>query len=128
MLTAKVLNSSASINSYFKIGDLEVIPGEQIKLVLQLENKQHDLRYIVENLAGTVAVSIPNGDSSYLVKDMTAFTLDRSIWWVELSEAETADLYGGNITFQVDELGDGTVLTRGWLESAIVTVLTGGCS
>ena len=106
---------------------MEIIPGEQIRLVLQLVDSQKDLRYIVENLAGIVSVSIPKLDG-FLTKSMTAFSLDRSIWEATLTEAETADLIGGNIIFEVDSDGVGTEILKGWVENAISMVVTGGCS
>lgn len=128
MLIGKVLNSDATINSFYDLGSLQFIPGEQTILVIRLIQAQRSdkLRYIPENPAAEVNVFLPKTDGTDLEKSMTAFTLDKSVWYVTLEEAETELLADGNFTFEVDELGDGTNLKKGWIQNGLSRIITGG--
>lgn len=128
MLIGQILNSDASINSFYQLSALEFIPGEQIKLVLRLAQSQRSdkLRYIVTDPAGEVNIFLPKTDGTDEELAMTAFASDRSIWYVDISETLSEELASGNFTFEVDELGDASQITKGWVQNGLSLVITGG--
>jgi hypothetical protein len=128
MLTATVLNSSATLNSFYEIGSLEFIPGSQIRLVVKLLQSQTPnlLRFIPEDPAATLHLDMPLTDGTFDQVTMTAFSGDRSMWYADLSEAFTEDLASGNVTFTLDALGDGSVMMKGLIKNALSLTITGG--
>lgn len=128
MLTGYVLNSDASVNNFNTIPSLEFIPGEQFKLVIRLiQNQRSDkLRYLVLDSDGEVNLFLPKKDGTQEELAMTAFDEDRSMWFVDISEALSEELASGNFTFEVDEHGDGDVITKGWVQNGLSLVITGG--
>lgn len=124
MLSAKVLNSSATFNSYNEIGTLAFIPGEELKFVMQLHQPQHPdaIRYMtVAPEALSVTFSTKTGT---LVKSMAFFAEDRSICWVTLSATDTAELVSGSITFDIT---GGASPIKGSLQGAVAMTIVGGC-
>lgn len=122
--TGKILNSDAELNSYKEIGSLDFMPGSDIKLVMMLFNSQEGLRY-VPGEAAIITLFIPSNTSDL---EKTATFLDsgdRSLIYVDLSQAETEDLTGGNLTFSVDELGDGSIIHRGYASLALRRITAG---
>lgn len=128
MLLASVLNSDAEINAYDIIGSVDFIPGEAFRLVIQLKQKQRkdQLRYIAPASA-LLTMNLNKAEGESLAKSATAFTLDRSIWYVDISAAESIDLVGGNITFDLDVLGDATKIVKGFIENGMSLQITGAC-
>jgi len=125
MLSAKVLNSSASLNDFDFIGALDFIAGEATTLALRLTQVQREdeLRYVAADGA-TMNVVLNNKDGSTLTKAATLIDAgDRSLWKVALTSGETEDLAGGNFTF---ELTEGATLTKGWVENGMSLLITGG--
>lgn len=126
MLSAKILNKTASLNSFDVIGSLKFIPGEKTKLVLQLiqEDRDDELRYVAPATA-TLKVKAWKTDNTQSELTMTADAADRSMWSVDLSSEDTDSLAGGNITFDLDLLGDASDIEKGWVENALQRVVTG---
>jgi len=126
MLRAKILNPEALLNDHDVLTALEFLPGEQTRLVIKLFNPQRkdQLRYIPAS-AATVTVYLPKKDGTNVELAMTKFTDDRSMWYVDIEEAVTSELAGGNVYFQVDELGDGSKITKGLMENALALVISG---
>lgn len=127
-MTAKVLNSDASLNLWKEISTLEFIPGETVVLKLQIFNPNSGLRYIPP--ATTImTVTFNNTDGSTLEKTASLNADDRSLATINLTPAETEELMGGNILFELDELGDGTVIKKGVIQYALsrVTSVGGDC-
>ena len=126
MLTCQILNSDATLNNFIDIGSKEFIPGEEFILVVRGINKELDLRYIP--LSTTVATcTLLDIDGNTISKVATLMTDDRSIMSIAITEAESDTLASGTITFSLDELGDGTKITKGIAEGALVRSIDGDC-
>lgn len=105
-LTAKLLNSDATLNSWIEISSVDFIPGEQKKIVLQLFELNEALRYM-PNDAATLKLNFNKTDGTTLEKVAAKSFApdDRSIWNVTLLATETEDLFGGDIVFELTESG-----------------------
>lgn len=126
MLTAKILNSDATLNNFKEIGSLDFIPGTQAELFIRLFNSQLSLRYIPPATA-IVKIFIDKSDGTVLEKTMSALSDDRSILSTTLEEAETEEILGGNFTLEVDILGDGSNIDKGIVLNGIRKVIIGEC-
>jgi hypothetical protein len=125
MITASILNSTASLNDFDVIGSLEFIPGAPFTLVIRLEQDQRldALRYIPD-ISSSLVIYLPKKDGTDLAVNMTVFTDDRSIWSAQISQADSEDLASGNITF---DLTDNGVLRKGWIQNGLQLQITGDC-
>lgn len=125
MITATVLNSTATINDFDELGSLEFIPGAPFTLVIRLQQSQRDdlLRYIPDS-SSTLTMNLPKTDGTDLILTMTSFSDDRSIWTGTVTAADSEDLASGNITFDLDDNG---TLRKGWIESGLQLTITGDC-
>lgn len=127
MLTADVLSTDATLNNFQVIGSLQFIPGEQTKLFIRLTQPQRDnLRFIAPSTTD-FTFYLPKKDGTMLELSGTSMVDDRSIWSTVLEEADTEELIGGNITFELDLLGDGTQIEKGWVQNALNLLITGAC-
>lgn len=128
MLAASVINSDFTLNAFQVLGALEFIPGEAITLALQLYQPQRSdhLRYVAPSTA-MLDIYLPNKDGTILEKAATVLAADKSIWSVDLTALETADLSGGNFTFDLDLLGDGTKILKGFVQNGLSIIITGVC-
>jgi len=123
-LTGKMLNSEAELNSFKEVGSVDFMPGANLKIVFMLFNPQEGIRY-VPGAAAEVKVTLPTANGE-LEKDASFLDAgDRSLIELELSQAETEELTGGNLTFIVDELGDGSVITKGYIQLALRRMTAG---
>jgi hypothetical protein len=123
MLTAKILNSAASLNNFKEIASLEFILGEELNLVFRLQDPQFNLRH-VPPVTAIVKVTFNNIDGTTLEKTATEVDSgDRSMQTVNLTELETENILGGNISFQVDVLGDGTEIIKGIIYNALSKII-----
>ncbi len=130
MLSAKVLNSDATLNDYKILDVLNFIPGEQVKLFVQIFDLDHQIRFIPPEDA-IVTFCFINNDGSMLDKvspdDITILEDDRSLMYMTIEEAESLELSGGNVTFKIDLDGDGTRIVRGMIQNGLAKYITGGC-
>lgn len=129
MLTGKVLNSNASLNDFRYLENLEFMVGSKIKFAFRLYNHQLNERHVPPDTAVT-KVYFNQTDGTQLEKTATVIDSgDRSMLYVDISEAESENLMGGNVTFQVDVMGDGSVIEKGWIQLALSKVSTssGSC-
>jgi len=127
MLSGQVLNSDAQLNNFIIIDSKSFIPGEEFVLVFRLYNEELDLRYVPVTTAA-ITVSFNKTDGTALEKSSTVLDSgDRSIQKVEISEAESEELLGGNFSFEVDVLNDGTRIEKGFIQTGLSKILTGGC-
>lgn len=126
VLTAKILNSDASLNSFFEISSLDFIPGAPIDLVIRLHSPQRDLRY-VPGASAQVDVIFNKTDGTNLTKAASVVDSgDRSMWKVSLTAAETEEILSGNFTFELDVNGDNTVIWTGLVSNGVRS-LSGDC-
>jgi len=125
MLTAVILNSTATLNDFDEIRSLQFIPGAPFRLVIRLEQSQRDdlLRYIPD-ATSTLTVNLPKTDGTEFNLPMTVFTDDRSMWFVDITAAQASELASGNITFDLDDNG---TLRKGWIENGLQLLITGDC-
>lgn len=123
-LTGKILNSEAELNSFKLVGSVDFMPGADLTLKFMLFNPEEALRYI-PGAAAVVKVTLPtiNGELEKTASFLDAG--DRSLIVLELSQAETEDLTGGNLTFEIDELGDGSVISKGYISAALRRITAG---
>lgn len=128
MLTGNILNSTATLNNFTLITTKTFIPGDQFKLVIQLFDSELDLRYIPPSTTLHTFV-FNNVDGSTLTKvdaDMTVFADDRSLISINISAVESMTLQGGNFTFFLDLLGDGTQISKGIVQLGLSRLIDGG--
>ena len=126
MITAKILNSDATLNNFKEIGSLDFVPGSEVKLVIRLWDTQLDLRRIPA-AAAVVKIFLNKTDGTTLEKTMTPLADDRSIMSTTLDETETEELLGGNFTIEEDVLGDGTQIKKGMVQNGIRRIVIGDC-
>jgi len=126
MITAKLLNSAATLNNFKVLRTLNFIPGTEVKLVLQLWDSQLDLRRVPPATA-IVSADFTNKDLTTLTKVLTPLTDDRSILYTTLQESETTDLISGRFTIKEDTLGDATSILLGFVSDGLTLTLLGGC-
>ena len=122
MIIGKMLNSGATVNNFIEIGALEFIPGEELTVKVRIYDDQLNIRYIP--VATNVTTFTLNNTSSTFTTVGTHETDDRSIISFSLTEAQTSTLLGGNITFELDLLGDGTSIRKGIIYNAFSKVIT----
>lgn len=122
MIKGNVLNSDASLNNFIKIGALEFLAGDELVLVIQLENDQLGLRYIPVSTNITTA-TFNNSDGTTFDVVGVPLADDRSIITFTLTEVQTATLLGGNVKLSLDLLGDGTSIKIGMISSALSRII-----
>lgn len=122
--TGKMLNSTASLNSFSEVGSVDFIPDSDLTLVFQIFNPEAGIRY-VPAAAAVVTVTFPTIDDSIDLPGAFIDQGDRSLIKVEITADQSVDLTGGNITFTIDELGDGTKISKGYIQSALRRITTG---
>lgn len=128
MIRAILLNSQASLNNFKEITSISYVPGENVTIVVRIENAELDIRYIPP-AAAVVTLEIINADNTSLTKTATELDAgDRSIWVFNLTAAESAALGGSNILINVDREGDGTDVAKAVIQNALVrNILSGDC-
>lgn len=97
ILSLKVLNEDAVLNSWIEIGSAKIIRGADAKIVLQLFQPAWRIRYIPD-VATVITMDLLKSDGTTLTKTAT-FPLadDRSIIQFTLSDTETLTLISQNI-------------------------------
>lgn len=120
-LTAQVLNSDASLNSWKVIGTQDFYPGEDITLKIRLFDQAENLRYVPP--ATTTMTIVFQTVTGELSKSVTLDASDRSLGTVAITSTESADLVGGNAYFTLDEAGDGSVIRKGVVRNILSKVV-----
>lgn len=128
MIKAKLLNSEASLNDFFFIDSLAFIPGENITVAIQIFDSQKNIRFIPPSNA-ELSMTFIDTDGEDVVKSASIIDADdRSMWKVELSQAETETLSGQNVEISLDLDGDGVTIFKALLPNVIIkTNLSGDC-
>lgn len=123
VLSAKILNSDATLNSFFEIASLDFVPGSKADLVIRLNDSQRNERYVPPS-AATLTVTLNNTDGTTLVKSGAILDSgDRSMWKISLSALETVDLLSGNFLFTIDVNGDTTLILKGLVNNGLRSLL-----
>ena len=123
-LRGDVMTEDSSLNSFEFIGSIQFIPGENLVFKFRIIDPEDELRYIPP--ATTIVTVTLNTTEGELEKTGTMLADDRSMVTVELSQAETDILIGGNIFFELDEEGDGSFIRKGIIANGL-SKITGAC-
>lgn len=128
MLTTKLINSEATLNSFFEISNVQYVAGENLTVSFRLHDRQRDIRYI-PNAAATVNVSyVDTSNATISVAASQIDADDRSMWTVSFTQAQTLVIATNSLQVSVDELGDTTDISLTILENVLVkNTLTGTC-
>lgn len=127
MLTAQILNSDATLNNFIVTDSKGFIPGEQFDLVVRLRNSELDLRY-TPPLTAIITFTFDNTDGTTLEKiSAPVDSLDISMQKTTIQEAESENIVGGNFSFKIDVLGDGTQIKKGIVENGLAKFIDGNC-
>ena len=125
MIKAKLLNSDAILNNFTEIEAVTYVPGENVDVVIRLFASQRPHRFVPPNGAAIVKFKFQTNNiiTPILEKTATAVdALDRSMWTISLSQAESQTLIGSNIEVEVDLLGDGTQICKAVIGNAEGTI------
>lgn len=109
-LRLKIINSDATLNTFFEVGTAQIVPGSDAIIRMQLiQPQKNDLRYIPKASA-TFEIDLLKSDGTTLTKSLTqpfsASPEDRSILELVLDETETANLITQNLNVKVTEGSD----------------------
>lgn len=127
MLSGQILNSDATLNNFIVTDSKGFIPGEQFTLIVRLQNDELDLRY-VPGVASIITFTFNKTDGTALEKTSTALDAgDRSLRSMEITEAESEELLGGNFSFEVDVDGDGQNIRKGIVRNGLARFIDGDC-
>jgi len=118
MIVARMLNSTATVNNFIEIGSLEFIAGEQITVYMRLYDTDLDLRYIPP-ATNITTVTLNKSDGTTFSKIAIHEFDDRSMIYFTLSEIETEDLLGGNLSLSLDLAGDGSNIRKGVAQNVL---------
>ncbi len=132
MISARILNSRATVNNFYEIGTLEFVPGSTFTLVIQLIDTQSPdmMRYVAIPSDGNsahlvVTFTMPNTDGSDLAVTMTQMTGDASIWTANITTSQSASLATGNCQVSVVDTGTSPSTLLGLVSDAIAIQITG---
>ncbi len=125
VLQAKLINSEAALNNFMFIQEAEFVPGGELTVAMALWNSELKIRYVPAATA-VVKFTFPTTNAS-IEKTATLITADdRSLVKVAFTAEETEDLTGGNFTFEVDVLGNGTQIIKGYVNQGLSRITAGG--
>lgn len=130
MISAELLNSEASLNSFFVIEGITYVSGENLDVVIRLRHLEREIRFMAA-AAATITLSFtdktnPSTPISKLASIVDAG--DRSIWKVSLSQVETGNLSGSNIEVLYDVAGDSVTIFKTVLRNVLSKIfLSGAC-
>ena len=128
MITAKLINSEASLNSFFQLSSVNYSPNENLTVAFRLYNEQTDLRHI-PNVAATInVVHLNTSNAEVTVAASLVDADDRSLWKVTYTQAQTAIMANSNLRLEIDTLGDTTVIYVAVLKNVLKRqILSGDC-
>lgn len=110
MISAQLLNPDAQLNEWTEQSSIQYVPGENLRVVVQILKQIEGIRFIPP-ITATLTATFTNADETQLIKTMTVLDEgDRSIWYVDLSQEETTNIASGNFLLKLDMLGDGTLI------------------
>lgn len=128
MLTARILNSEATLNDFFPLSSQTYVPGENVTVVIQLMQAQRGIRYVPP--AGAVTtITLKNADETdFSVTASLVDASDRSMLRFVLTQAQSLALGSSNILIEVDLAGDGVTVYLAVIGNALIrTSITGDC-
>lgn len=111
MLKIKLLNEQLTLNNFHYLQVKEYLPNLPLFLKIQIIDSETMQRLIPGTLAKMNA-TFQKRDSTEMVKAGTMIFNpdDRSMWRFDLTAAESNEIIGGNVLFELDFTGDSTVI------------------
>lgn len=128
MIAVRLINSGASLNSFFEISSVNYTPGENLTMVLRLFDEQLDNRFIPD---ATATLTLTYTDTSDVEQTKAASLLDaddRSLWTITWSQAETAAFGSTGFTVTMDAFGDTNTIYITTLPNVLTKqIISGDC-
>lgn len=127
MINVALLNDQPQLNSYFVISSLQYIPGQTVKVHIQILNVDAPIRFMPP-VAATLTGTFKKTDGTDLVVTGTKLfpSDDRSMWQLLISATDSATLVGNNFLVSLDVNGDGTDIQQGIANNALSKILFEG--
>jgi len=126
LLSGVLINADATLNNFVPNpeGAIAFIPSSIVQFALQLIDTSKGIRYVPPSTA-VITFTFNNADfTSFAQPAAFIDPLDRSLISLSLTPTQTSNMIGGNLTFVVDVLGDGTQLINGILYNGLSYVDT----
>jgi hypothetical protein len=110
MLKIKLVDAQMTLNNFTFHDVKEYIPGSALTLKVQISDSETNQRLIPATTAKMNAI-FQLSDGSELTKAATMLFNpdDRSMWQIVLTAAQTLDIVGSNIKFELDFNGSATL-------------------
>lgn len=127
MLNIALLNDSPQLNSYFNITSVQYIPGQTVKINIQLQSVDSKIRYI-PLVAATLSATFKKSDGTDLVIAGTKLfpSDDRSLWQIVIPAADSPTIVANNFLVSLDVNGDASDIQQGIGENMLTKVLFEG--
>lgn len=109
MLKIKLINEQATLNNFHYVEVKEYVAGQPLSIKVQITDSETKQRLIPDTSARMNAI-FQKRDGTELKKAGTMLFNpdDRSMWKIDLTAAETLDIVGGNVKFELDFNGSAT--------------------
>lgn len=129
MISAELLNSEATLNSFFIIEGITYVPGENLDIVIRLLHSEREIRFMAASAAVITLLFTDKTNPSVPISKVAVIVDagDRSIWKVSLTQANTTTLSGSNIEVKYDSDGVGTIIFKTVLRNVLSKKLLSGC-
>lgn len=103
MLKIKLINEQATLNNFNYVEVKEYIAGQALSIKVQITDSETKQRLIPDTGARLNAI-FQKRDGTELKKAGTMLFNpdDRSMWKIDLTSAETTDIIGSNVKFELD--------------------------
>ena len=125
-LSAKILNSEATLNAWTETGSVNFIAGEEIRVKFKIWQPDLDIRYVPPSTT-VASFFFQKSDGTSLEKVAALDPDDRSIATVDLEEAETEVIIGGSVSFDLDVNGDASKIVKGVAKNVMRLTSVEGC-
>jgi hypothetical protein len=124
MITAKIINSEASVNQFKYLETVEFVVGTNIKFAFRLYDTELKERHVPPDTAIVKMYFNTTDDVELeLEADYIAETDDRSMWYVEITAEQSESLLGGNARIELDVAGDGSDIKKGMIIAALSKIV-----
>lgn len=122
MLNADLLAADATLNHFEVLDAITFIPGEDLRIVIRLKSLTPIIRYVPD--AGvTLNIDLRQKDGTTLTIAGTILDADdRSIWFIDLDEAQTLTTIATNIDITLLE---GATTTKAQIRNGLT--INGDC-
>jgi len=129
MISAKLLNSTASLNDFSYLSTISFIPGENVTVAFQIFDDQKGIRFVPPSAATITCTLIDvDGNDVEIAATKIADPDDRSMWKILISQDQSEDIVGMNIEGELDVNGDGTLIYYFLMQNVLIrTNLSGDC-